>query len=325
MSVQQQNSNRQDHRMKLLRAALRDSDREGPICTHSCLTGHSGAKVVGLLQRLAKCIHGDPDVCYLEVGVFQGLTLLSVASMVPTLQCYGIDNFSQFDPKGENKNMVLERQQILQCRNVEILDLDYEDALIRFGELSGGRKIGLLFVDGPHDYRSQLMCVLLALPFLADWAVIVIDDCNYEHVRLSTRDLLCMLPEFRMVFEAYTPTHPSHMDSVTIQAARDGWWNGIHVLVREKGAQQVSPLPSVGSAKQRSLLEHKLQPHAVADISLELADQAYDLARGVSAKKLWSAIQLLRRIRKHVNKPEIFRYQNMASANLSSVRNYLED
>ena len=43
------------------------------------LTGFSGEKIIGLLQRFST-LFTEEKACYLEVGVFQGLTLLSVAS-----------------------------------------------------------------------------------------------------------------------------------------------------------------------------------------------------------------------------------------------------
>jgi len=45
------------------------------------LTGFSGRKLIGLLQGFAKNL--SPEESYLEVGVFQGLTLLSVAMVIP--------------------------------------------------------------------------------------------------------------------------------------------------------------------------------------------------------------------------------------------------
>jgi hypothetical protein len=61
---------------------------------------------VALLQRLAAARAGEASVCYAEVGVFQGLTMLSVALAAPGLACIGIDDFSILDPKGENLAVV---------------------------------------------------------------------------------------------------------------------------------------------------------------------------------------------------------------------------
>ena len=63
--------------------------------TTEWISGYSGKKVIGLLQRSTKLFKGQDDACYLEVGVFQGLTLLSVATACPAIKCYGIDNRSE--------------------------------------------------------------------------------------------------------------------------------------------------------------------------------------------------------------------------------------
>ena len=103
-----------------------------------------------------------------------------------------------------------------------LIERDYEDALEALGNHIGDTKIGLYFVDGPHDYRSQLMCLLLATPFLSESAVIVVDDCNYPWVRLANRDFLISNPSFKLIFEAYTECHPGNMpeEKVTLATKR---------------------------------------------------------------------------------------------------------
>ncbi|NJO31723.1 MAG: hypothetical protein HC874_32360 [Richelia sp. SL_2_1] len=111
--------------------AIKNAESNGLIAgtDTDVLTGLSGDKLVGSLQRLASLFSEDKNTCYLEVGVFQGLTLLSVANSCPNLTCYGIDNFAQFDPKGENFGIVKNRQEKLGLENANIINKDYEDAL----------------------------------------------------------------------------------------------------------------------------------------------------------------------------------------------------
>jgi hypothetical protein len=42
---------------------------------------------------------------------------------------------------------------------------------------------GVYFYDGSHDYRSQLLGLLLAVPLLARRALLVLDDGNWPAVR----------------------------------------------------------------------------------------------------------------------------------------------
>ncbi|MBK7410887.1 MAG: class I SAM-dependent methyltransferase [Saprospirales bacterium] len=92
----------------------------GLLFENDILTGFSGKKLVGTLQRLARQFV-TPEQCYLEIGVFQYAT---------------------------------------------VINQDYEDALENLKTHIGEKKVGLFFIDGPHDYRSQLMCLLLIQPFL---------------------------------------------------------------------------------------------------------------------------------------------------------------
>ncbi len=291
--------------------AIQESERSGILIDCGILYGFSGFKIIGLLQRIAHLIEHESNGCYAEIGVFQGLTLLSVALAAPKLRVYGIDNYSQFDIEGNNKQLVLERQQLLALNNVRLIDRDYDKALRDFPDFSDGARIGLLFVDGPHDYRSQLLCVLLALPHLAENAIIVIDDCNYEHVRLATRDLLMIDPQIRLVFEVYTPGHPMNLGARKEREMRDGWWNGLHVLIRGPAVASIPRiLPFTGKARERCELEHQLQPHASDVYGQELYNLAYDLATSPSARKIREAWRLLCRLRWKILQEGLYRTGN---------------
>lgn len=246
--------------------ALREADERGCISEVPGLTGYSGTSVVGALQRIASVQHARGEGDYLEVGVYQGRTLLSVAGAVPGLTAWGVDNFSQFDPGGKNKRTVLDRMRMLGIENARLLDEDYEDAL--HAEPTDGRpqKVGTYFVDGPHDYRSQLMCLLLARRVLSDQAVIIVDDANYDHVRLATADFLATDPSYRLLFEAYTPCHPGNMDATQRAQAEAGWWNGVNVIVKDSAGS----LPAVAPACRR-------------DRSLHVAGHLVHSARGAAA------------------------------------------
>jgi predicted O-methyltransferase YrrM len=224
--------------------ALRNVAR--PACQ-----GYSGEKLIGTLQRLAALVPADIG-CYLEIGVFQGLTLLSVAAAVPQLRCLGIDNSSL---AGSDLATAERLRRELGLSNAAIIAEDYETVFANASRHLDKRQIGLLFVDGPHDYRSQRMCLELALPFLHEHAVIVVDDANYAHVRQADRDFLVTQPEFRLVFEAYTPAHPQNLDAAGAAAAREGWWNGVHVIARAAGSSIPRAYPPVPST-ERFALDH---------------------------------------------------------------------
>lgn len=266
-------------------SAIAETDRDGLLTNHRArgLAGISGLKTVGLLQRLQRLFATDAGACYLEIGVFQGLTLLSAALEAPTMPCFGVDNFRILDPDSKNLSIVKERIEAFTAKNARLLNMDFETALENINRHVGARKITVYFVDGPHDYRSQLVCLLLAKRFLNERAVLVIDDANYADVRMATRDFLLGHSEFRMVFEAYTPDHPAHLDEPTKAEAEAGWLNGVNVLVTDPEGHLPPILPEVPADRTLYFNEwrtHRLRLAELAPEALALADA---VARGDSA------------------------------------------
>jgi predicted O-methyltransferase YrrM len=243
-----------------LQEAIRASEHKGLLAKAESLSGYSGERLVGALQRLAQ-LKVNADHVYLEVGVFQGLTLLSTAlALQEKGDAFGIDNFAFFDPEGKNKTIVEDRRSQLQLSNAHLINSDYEDALHFLKEYVGDRKVGLYFVDGPHDYRSQLVCLLLARDHLAPGAVIVVDDSNYRFVRQANADFLRSHPEFKLLFEAYTPAHPQHMNPEQLAAARSGWWNGVNILVHDPNHLLPATFPP--TPRTRELYEQDAALHS---------------------------------------------------------------
>lgn len=263
---------------------IRESQTGGLLLDSPGLTGYSGTRLMGTLQRLAR-LHADKDQCYLEVGVFQGLTLLSVANAIRDRgQAYGIDNFAFFDPENKNFDLVKARREQLGLSNAHLINRDYEDALHSLPEHIGDRKIGVYFVDGPHDYRSQLVCLLFALPYLADDAIIVIDDCNYRHVRQANADFLRSHPEFKLLFEAYTPAHPDNMTDRQLEAARNGWWDGVNILVRDPNNELPQNFPPTHRHRGLYENEHKIHSSRFPEAALLGVRLAEEYARKNLAK-----------------------------------------
>ncbi len=306
-----------------IRYAIEQAERHGLVdaSAQHVLTGYSGKKIIGMLQGLVALFAESTDACYLEVGVFQGLTLLSVAAASPTLPCYGIDNFAYFDPEKKNFNLVQERRAKLHLDNAHIINKDYEDALEALPENLGNRQVALYFVDGPHDYRSQLMCLQLVLPYLHDQAVIVVDDANYQHVRQANRDFLVTNSDFKLFFEAYTPAHPANRDEAGEAEVREGWWNGINVIVKD--LDKVLPPMYPPTERSRHLYENEHLIHAAA--RAVYAPQALELIQE-AAKVRWDRflfrlLRLYPKLRKDYKQHKtLFSHMNTYSEGLPATR-----
>ena len=259
----------------LLRAldAISQAEQDGlmPGTENSVLSGYSGNKLVGTLQRLTRIFKDDPTACYLEVGVFQGLTLLSVANATKTFPCFGIDNFAKYDPHKHNQSIVDQRIKSLSLSNANLINSDYEDAFDTLDTWLGGKKLAVYFIDGPHDYRSQLMCLELAVPYLHQDAIILVDDSNYQHVRQANRDFLKTHPEYKLLFDSYTDSHPMNMSKEDEAIARKGWWDGINILVRDSSNQLPVSYPPTERSRRLFENENDLQAMRTAEIAPQAA------------------------------------------------------
>ena len=260
---------------------IKETERDGLLTDRreDGLSGISGLKTVGAIQRLVRLCADDDGACYLEIGVFQGLTLVSAALEAPDMPCFGIDNFRILDPDSRNKEITTERIERFGAANATLIDMDFEDALGGLDAHLDGRKIALYFVDGPHDYRSQMVCLLAAKRHLHERAVIIIDDANYPDVRWSTRDFLTGHPDFKMVFEAYSPAHPANLDEADHIKWEKGWLNGVNVLVRDPDGLLTDMLPPVDD--DRTLYFNEWMVHRLR--RAELAPEAVTLADAICA------------------------------------------
>lgn len=253
-----------------MKDAIADAERDGRLLTLEGVTGLSGDKLVGLLQRSARLAATRATACYLEIGVFQGLTLTSVAAAAPSLPCFGIDNFSQFDSDGRNKGITQERLSRHTKGNGHLINADFEDALLGLREHIHDQRIAVYFIDGPHDYRSQYLCLDFARPYLADDVVILVDDANYEHVRRATADWLKANQDFALLYESYSPSHPNNMNADTKAAAQAGWWDGINVIVRDPGHRFGRIYPPVADERERYFNDHLVHSARHAELAPRL-------------------------------------------------------
>ncbi len=249
--------NNSKSRIKQLAYRIVQAEKIGMI--KDCgLEGATGKKVLTILQHAIQLL--DDDECYVEIGVYRGLSLISTSIVAPHITALGIDNFTQFDKNNSNKTIVENLIHQHQLQNTRLINMDFEDALNSLDKYLNGKKIGLFFIDGPHDYRSQLVCLLFAKRFFSDQAMIVIDNCNYNHVRQANQDFLIGNPEFKLLFEGYTKSHPANLKGEELKHAWDTWLDGVNVIVRDR-ENELQPMypPTI---RDRSLFfnDHRIHP-----------------------------------------------------------------
>lgn len=203
--------------------------------------GMTSANVLQLLNLAVGCLEGEEVYC--EVGCFQGATLIGALLDHPGRRAVAVDNFSEFDPYGQNHAVLLRNLFAFGLQDrVRFANDDFEGFLHDLR--GGGLRVGAYFYDGAHDYRSQLLGLLLAAPILADRAVLVVDDSNCPAVRQATWDFLAARPEGRLLFDLPTP---GNCDPT--------FWNGVSVLGWDAGGAHRYDRSTFAGARQPALLE----------------------------------------------------------------------
>ncbi|MBV9122981.1 MAG: class I SAM-dependent methyltransferase [Planctomycetes bacterium] len=210
----------------------------------SVLEKVQGMTSPGVLQLLNRAVDFlGPGELYAEVGSFQGATLIGALLGHPEKLAWAVDNSAEFDPAGQNFARLQQNLADFGLGSQVVFhNMDLEEFFLTGP--AGPGKIGAYFLDGPHDYRSQLLGLLLARPFLAEQALMVVDDYNWGMVRQSVWDFLAVQPEARLLGEWPTPgnCHPS-------------FWNGVAVLAWDGRQRNNYTWPDFHRARQKPFLE----------------------------------------------------------------------
>jgi len=149
---------------------------------------------------------------YLNIGVWRGFSLFAGMLGHADRICIGVDDFSLF-PDATAFGTGFARR--ASARHA-FFELDYEAYFMGHHR----QPIGVYCYDGPHEYEHQLRGLELAEPYLADGAVILVDDANWEAPRRATLDFVARRTgRYRVLADLPTACdrHPT-------------WWNGLLVL-----------------------------------------------------------------------------------------------
>jgi len=184
--------------------------------------GMTTPNVLQLINFAVECMSEEEVYC--EIGTYQGSTLIGALVNNQNKMAYAVDDFSEFDLEGKNLDSLEKNisffnleEQIIFCSQ------DFEEFFFDLKDSPMDNKIGVYFFDGAHDYRSQLMGLLLAVPFLSDQALIIVDDTNFASAKQANYDFLALNSHCELILDLPTPRnfHPTY-------------WNGIQVFSFDK-------------------------------------------------------------------------------------------
>jgi predicted O-methyltransferase YrrM len=170
--------------------------------------------------------HLGPGEAYLEVGSFKGLSLIGAMLGNPDRRFYAIENFLEFNPDGTARaELEANLARWAGPGRVRVLEGDCFD-LLRRGE-GPEEPVGVYFYDGAHGRLPHYLALGVAEPWLADRALVVIDDASWPIVARATDRYVAAHPGYRLLF-----------DLAADHEEDPRWWNGVRVYAFERpGAQ----------------------------------------------------------------------------------------
>jgi predicted O-methyltransferase YrrM len=179
-----------------------------PVC--EAVEGLSEENNLALLRLAAR--HLEPGECYLEAGTYRGRSLIG-AALGTGATCIGIDNFSFADSDPEGLAHNIERFGV--GDHVRVIHGDTVTALRE----EAIPPVGVFFYDADHSTEATRAALEAVTGRLAEAAVIVVDDAEWEKVRAAT--------------DAFLAAHAGAELRLRIAgraAGRPWWWDGMDVL-----------------------------------------------------------------------------------------------
>ncbi len=246
----------------------------------------STEKIVQVLSLAVSCMEAGEVYC--EIGCWQGASLIAALRDNPDKMAYAVDNFSEFDTWGDSLEKLTEN---LAKFNVEeqvyLCQQDFEEFFAELKELESSDKIGVYYYDGAHDYRSQLMGMLLVKPFLADRALILTSFGEWAAVRQATWDFLAVSPEAKLVAEI--------PDMLVIEWGGDTHSQGV-AEERERQQELIEAIAELSARERQEKVESLYQEAVSLDVS-------ENLAASIAAGMTYSP-EFLSQVRKDLQKAE---------------------
>jgi predicted O-methyltransferase YrrM len=170
--------------------------------------------------------HLGPGEAYLEVGSFKGLSLIGAMLGNPGRRFYAIESFLEFNPDGTARaELEANLARWAGPGRARVLEGDCFD-LLRRG-MGPEEPVGVYFYDGAHGRLPHYLALGVAERWLADRALVVIDDASWPIVARATDRYVAAHPGYRLLF-----------DLAADHEEDPRWWNGVRVYAFERPRAQ---------------------------------------------------------------------------------------
>ncbi len=191
-------------------------DRHGAIERLKALCRMPRMSSLAIGALIAEGVRRMPQAeAFVNIGVWQGFTLLCGMATNPTKTCIGVDNFSEF---GGPKDAFMKRFLRYKTERHSFYDMDYE---AYFSEIHRG-PIGFYIYDASHAYADQLKGLQVAEPHFSETCIVMVDDANWQEPRQATLDFIAKSDfSYKMLLDVKTRNncHPT-------------FWNGLMLFQR---------------------------------------------------------------------------------------------
>jgi len=188
--------------------------------------GLSSPRVCNFLNQLVAAM--PDDECYLEIGTWKGLTTCSAAFGNAGKLCIANDKF-RFWGKFTGPGVLAKRAFFNNVRRYRKGSAEIQMHPMTtdrfFAKRRAPKPVGVYFYDGDHSYQGTLDGIVKAAPWLADSAIVLVDDWIDPVIESATRDAVEQAG-LRITWERALGEGEEH------NAA--GWWNGIGVFCVSK-------------------------------------------------------------------------------------------
>jgi glycosyltransferase involved in cell wall biosynthesis len=157
------------------------------------------ANFLQLLTSAAAYLEPGEVIC--EVGCWYGANLIGVLADHPDRLAYGVDFFSTQAEVAENKIKLLQRnlENFGVAEQVCFSHQTIDDFFADLRDIETEDKFGLYVYNFEPNYRQVLMGLLLSRDFLADQALIFVNNTDCNEVKQAVTDFLSCQPNTKIV------------------------------------------------------------------------------------------------------------------------------
>lgn len=161
------------------------------------------SQVMQILNWAVDCLENNEIYC--QFGCDEEANFIGALLNHPEQIAYAIDNFYGKDQTGEKWEKFQEKittfgleEQVLVC------DQEVEEFFLSLREAESEDKIGVYFYNGPSDYRSQLLGLLLVKPWLAERALIIVANTKDVATQQACWDFITAHSQCKLLLDFST-------------------------------------------------------------------------------------------------------------------------